>query len=535
MIENPRKIAGKYLDSGLVLKAAAIASAIAPVRLAVYDLEGKILYSSAFPAEAVAIPPQWLEAADRPDQALQDTPVVVNQDEKGTLCLVTPICVDEEPAAVLVGRVAGGRISGKQLETWKTLLESLAGFLAATLSGKRTMADLTHELSGRYEDLAVVYELGDMLRISRPPQDILADISTLITEALELDLVAVRVPDLGIEWVYPPQAAEDPSWRALARELHARADHARAAVVVNHLPEQGLGSGGFAHAMAAPFVVDDNPGGLFILRRNPKARFFTTETKLLEVIGRQVAVALTNARIVQTRIATHDTAIFVVARLAESRDPETGSHLERVQNYAQMTARHLSRKEKYRKLITPEYIEDIVRSSPLHDIGKVGIRDSILLKPGKLTPEEFEIMKSHTTIGGDTLRDGELRQKVKGDSFLTMGRCIAYSHHEKWNGTGYPKGLAGEDIPLSARIVALADVYDAVSSKRCYKDACSSDQTRRIIVEGSGTHFDPDVVEAFVEDEHLFREISIRLRETSELGEPPLAGPGPQPVPGRCA
>ncbi len=205
------------------------------------------------------------------------------------------------------------------------------------------------------------------------------------------------------------------------------------------------------------------------------------------------------------RVAT----ILGLAKLAEYRDEATGTHLERIREYARILARELATKPEYLGYITDEYIEDIYHSSILHDIGKVGVPDAILLKPGKLTREEFEVIKIHTTLGGDVLRAVE--GKIEGQSFLTLGKEIAYYHHEKWDGTGYPHGLKGQLIPLSARIVALADVYDALTSKRVYKEAFSHWQAVDIIVKDRGTHFAPDVVDAFLAHAEDFRKIREEL------------------------
>ncbi|MBU2431578.1 MAG: HD domain-containing protein, partial [Proteobacteria bacterium] len=187
--------------------------------------------------------------------------------------------------------------------------------------------------------------------------------------------------------------------------------------------------------------------------------------------------------------------ILGLAKLAEYRDEDTGSHLERIREYAKILAIELSKKQEYTEYISQDYINDLYQSSILHDIGKIGIPDAVLLKPGKLTPEEFDIIKTHTTIGGDAIAAIESNSKVR--SFLTLGRNIAYSHHEKWNGQGYPKGLKGHQIPLSARIVAIADVYDALTSERPYKKAFSHEKSVEIILKDSSTHFDPDIIEIF--------------------------------------
>lgn len=200
--------------------------------------------------------------------------------------------------------------------------------------------------------------------------------------------------------------------------------------------------------------------------------------------------------------------IFALARLAESRDQETGDHLGRIRKYCWIIARELSNSKQYKGYIDARYVSNIFHSSPLHDIGKVGITDSILLKPGKLTVEEFDVMKSHTIIGGKTLEDAEKQLQKKTKSFLSMGKNIAYCHHEKWDGSGYPFGLKGTEIPLSARIVALADVYDALTSKRIYKESMSHQVAKDIIYQGSEKHFDPVIIEAFYKLEDKFLEIS---------------------------
>lgn len=203
--------------------------------------------------------------------------------------------------------------------------------------------------------------------------------------------------------------------------------------------------------------------------------------------------------------SARNATILGLAKLAEYRDADTGAHLERIREYAKVLAQELAKKPKYLGYITNDYIEDIYNSSILHDIGKVGIPDSILLKPGKLTPDEFEVVKRHSCLGGDALKAVE--SKIEGQSFLSLGKEIAYYHHEKWDGSGYPRGLKGFQIPLSARIVALADVYDALTSKRVYKDAFTHEKAKEIILADKGKHFDPEVVDAFLAHENTFRSI----------------------------
>lgn len=189
-------------------------------------------------------------------------------------------------------------------------------------------------------------------------------------------------------------------------------------------------------------------------------------------------------------------AIFAMCKLAESRDLETGAHLERVRETCRLIAAKCLAHPKYAPLLTPGFVDNMVTATPLHDIGKVGVSDLILQKPGRLTPEEFNVMKLHTTIGASLLR--EVDRQHPGNAFIAMGMDIAQSHHEKWNGSGYPNGISGDAIPLSARIVAIADVYDALTHARCYKPAIPLDESLKIIKEGSGKHFDPELLDIFV-------------------------------------
>ena len=199
--------------------------------------------------------------------------------------------------------------------------------------------------------------------------------------------------------------------------------------------------------------------------------------------------------------------IFALAKLAEARDDDTGEHLKRVQLLCRLIAEKLGLRSDYKDRINADYIDNLQEASPLHDIGKVGIRDGILLKPGKLTAEEFEEMKQHTLIGANTLK--EVYQNYPNNYFVKIGIEIARSHHENWDGSGYPDGLCGDEIPLSAQIMALVDVYDALRSKRVYKDAYSNSEAKKIIIEGSNKHFNPLIVETFVEFEQEFDKVYI--------------------------
>lgn len=207
-------------------------------------------------------------------------------------------------------------------------------------------------------------------------------------------------------------------------------------------------------------------------------------------------------------------SIMAMAALAETRDNDTGAHIQRTKLYVKVLADHLGTTEKYKKILTPKEIGLIVASAPLHDIGKVGIPDYILLKPDVLTTEEFEIMKTHTILGRNAIVVAE-QQMESSNTFLKYAREITYSHHERWNGTGYPEGIEGEDIPLSARLMAVADVYDALTTRRVYKDRIAHEMAVSIIKGDSGKHFDPDIVKAFLAVQYQFRKISQQYADNA--------------------
>lgn len=213
-------------------------------------------------------------------------------------------------------------------------------------------------------------------------------------------------------------------------------------------------------------------------------------------------------------MAIQDVTIMAMASLAETRDSDTGNHIRRTQHYVKVLAQHLRKHPRFASVLDDDrYIALLFKSAPLHDIGKVGIPDRILLKPGKLTFEEFEVMKTHTTLGRDAIQSAEEHLGMKVE-FLNLAKEIAYGHQEKWDGSGYPQGAAGEAIPVGARLMAVADVYDALISRRVYKEGMPHDKAAAIIVQGRGQHFDPDIVDAFVAVQDQFIAIAQRFADT---------------------
>ncbi|MEK1908067.1 MAG: two-component system response regulator [Pseudomonas sp.] len=214
-------------------------------------------------------------------------------------------------------------------------------------------------------------------------------------------------------------------------------------------------------------------------------------------------------------MAIQDVTIQAMASLAETRDNETGNHIRRTQNYVKLLAELLREHPRFQHFLTDETIRLLFKSAPLHDIGKIGIPDHILLKPGRFTPEEFEIMKTHTTLGRDAIQHAEDQLGISVE-FLSLAKEIAYGHQEKWDGSGYPQGLAADDIPISARLMAVADVYDALISRRVYKAGMPHEQAVDIIRQGRGSHFDPDICDAFLSCAEQFRAIAERYADSDQ-------------------
>ena len=230
------------------------------------------------------------------------------------------------------------------------------------------------------------------------------------------------------------------------------------------------------------------------------------------------------ARRMRQNLVIQQVSIHALARLAETRDPETGNHLRRTQGYVRTLAEALQPHPRFADALPRHTVELLVQSAPLHDIGKVGIPDNVLLKPGKLTPEEWVVMKTHARLGYEAIEQAEQDAEERVD-FLAIAKEIALHHHEKWDGSGYPAGLSGDDIPVSARLMALADVFDALICHRVYKPPMPPEDARRIIESERGRHFDPDIVDAFSQNFERFVDIALRHSDAEFHGDP---GAGPR-------
>lgn len=250
--------------------------------------------------------------------------------------------------------------------------------------------------------------------------------------------------------------------------------------------------------LALPIMGREGPVGVFEFARRAAGGFTGEEIDLAGMLVDQMAYQLENYRLIRQLSASRDAVIHGMARLAESRGGDIGGHLDRICAYSQILAQRLLGRPSYLHVVTEEWIATLTRAAALHDIGKVGIPDRILLKPGRLDEDEFLIMRTHARLGADILQD--LMAAHGAFPMLEVGTQIALAHHERWDGGGYPSGLAGTEIPLCARIVALADVYDALTSKRVYKSAWTRDETLAQVAGLAGSHFDPDLVDVFLQD-----------------------------------
>jgi len=268
---------------------------------------------------------------------------------------------------------------------------------------------------------------------------------------------------------------------------------------------------GWPMMLSALSTSDHMIGVMIISERYGRRPFMPYELEMIDLISNIAASSIDDLLMRQARDEAHESIVFALAKLAEHRDDDTGKHLDRVTQYCLILADYLRSTGQYDTIIDEQFMGDLEQSVPLHDIGKVAIPDSILLKPGKLTDAEMDIMRRHTTVGWETIHSVNVR--TGGAGFLRMAEDIAHCHHERFDGYGYPRGMKGNEIPLCARIVALADVYDALTTKRVYKDAMSHDKARSILLEGDGTQFDPDIIAAFSACEDRFIELHAELSD----------------------
>ncbi|MFW6415305.1 MAG: HD domain-containing phosphohydrolase, partial [Thermodesulfobacteriota bacterium] len=266
--------------------------------------------------------------------------------------------------------------------------------------------------------------------------------------------------------------------------------------------------------LCTPIKYKGRTAGIIYLENRLSPNVFTSERiQILKILSSQAAISIENAKLYTELNRTREITVVSLSSLAETRDTETGAHIIRTQHYIKLLAERVKNHHYYSNYLNDHIIDLIFKAAPLHDIGKVGVPDHILLKPGKLNNEEFEEIKKHTIYGKDALKMAEAN--LGSNSFMGFAREIAYTHHEKWDGTGYPQGLQGNDIPVSGRLMAIADVYDALISKRVYKPAFTHEKAVEIIKKDKGTHFDPALVDAFLDIQDEFLKIADKYMDFS--------------------
>jgi HD-GYP domain-containing protein (c-di-GMP phosphodiesterase class II) len=249
--------------------------------------------------------------------------------------------------------------------------------------------------------------------------------------------------------------------------------------------------------LVLPIISNSGPVGVFDFASFDADTFDAQEIGMCSMLVDQMSYSLENIRLVGELSQSRDAVIRGMALLAEIRDPHIGGHLNRICEHARLLSERLAGRPGY-QVVTHEFMQTLARAAALHDVGKVGIPDSILMKPGKLSEAEYDVMKTHTLVGADLLEG--LRKSFGDFPMISMGVDVAAGHHEWWDGSGYPRGLEGREIPLAARILAICDVYDALTSRRVYKDAWTHEDTEKTIREAAGRQFDPDLVDIFFED-----------------------------------
>lgn len=261
---------------------------------------------------------------------------------------------------------------------------------------------------------------------------------------------------------------------------------------------------GIRSSITLPLMSNNKHLGFIFFSSSEADVYEHKHVQFLKTVGNAIAVSMEKNVIVDDLVYS---SVLALAKLAEARDEDTGSHLQRMRDSAVLLAKLMMKQDKFKEAIDAHFISEIDKFSPMHDIGKVGVADHILLKPGKLSEEEYAQMKYHTLYGAEVLMLAEDNVAKNGRSIFKEGIAIAGSHHEKWDGSGYPKGLVGDEIPLSARIVAVADVLDALMTKRPYKEAFSFEKSVEIILKGKGSHFDPSIIDVFENHLSSFRRI----------------------------
>ncbi len=506
----------RYADRQTLVRSAEAFAAVCPLTVGLYDLWGQSVWLPE-DAENSSLFPRSLRADEGLSRSFEwikkhmETRAV---SEKGQIeYILAPVESREGCIGLLLARPDPENKAKGDPESLVSLLHFYGCLLGEIIESDKSAALMLDELGKQYEEIATVCSLVETLDLSRDFEEALSKLSRSISESLNADLIVLSVPNQAFYWASTDQAATDVQLAELSHTLLRRIDEARDSIVMNNLHEDdeiASNAANYMHVAATPLDVGGDPGILTFLRARVEDCIDVSDLRVLETIAREVSILLANKKIHEDRNQLYESSIFSLANLAELRDDDNGQHLNRIGKYCFILANQLKNLNNYQDEIDTRFVERISKASALHDIGKVRIPDAIVLKPGRLTLKEYAIMKEHTVIGGDTLRDIEMESACHGDPFLVLSRQIAYSHHERWDGDGYPHGLRGNDIPLAARITSIADVYDALTAKRSYKPAFPHEKAVEILRQGSGSQFDPILVDTFLTVSEEFNKIRMQ-------------------------
>lgn len=402
---------------------------------------------------------------------------------------------------------------------------SLKNNISISLPQKNELEPVIKEIDMAFAKLNRLIELIKNMNQDTSFDGILKYIYNTFSEFIPYSHIGIALLKDDGETIEASYGISDPSLNDLAKKLHgitAKLDETSLSDVIrkgkprviNDLESYTkhrdadynriLIETGIKSSITLPLSLNNKPIGIIFFSSTTKNIYKEQHIDFLATLSSSIAISLNKNIFIDELLYS---TVLALAKLAESRDEDTGEHLERMKKYSVKITEFLLEDNVYDDKITVGFMKEIERFSPMHDIGKVGIRDEILLKPGKLTQEEFDEMKKHTIFGAEVLKTAEEHMRRKDANLFRMGIEIAENHHEKWDGTGYPYGKAGESIPLSARIVAVADVFDALTSIRPYKKAFSFEESLNMIIEGKGKHFDPRIVDSFVRHKEQIFEV----------------------------
>jgi len=412
---------------------------------------------------------------------------------------------------------------------------SLKNNIGIKLPKKNELEPLIKEIDMAFAKLNRLIELIENMNQDTSFEGILNYIYNTFSEFIPYKHIGIALLKDDGETIEATYGISDPSLNGLAKKLHgitAKLDETSLSDVIrkgtprviNDLEaytkhrdaeyNKVLIDAGIKSSITLPLSLNNKPIGIIFFSSTTKGIYKEQHIDFLATLSSSIAISLNKNIFIDELLYS---TVLALAKLAESRDGDTGEHLERMKKYCAKITEFLLEDNVYNEEISLNFKKDIERFSPMHDIGKVGIRDQILLKPGKLTDEEFEEMKKHTIFGAEVLKTAEEHMRRKDANLFGMGIEIAENHHEKWDGTGYPYNKTGEEIPLSARIVAVADVFDALTSERPYKKAFSFEESFNMIIEGKGNHFDPKIVDSFVRHKDEIYELYKSFKDNEDL------------------